>query len=62
MSFYLTHHTFSSAKLIATSVSATLHLPTQAQCASLLVSYRLPFLIARPRPNADVRKLMKIKV
>ena len=52
---------FSSAKLICYQRQRHSS-PTDPQCASLLVSYRLPVLIARLRPNADSRKPMKTKV
>jgi hypothetical protein len=51
---------FSSAKLICYQRLRHSSPPTP-QCASLLVSYRLPILIAKPRPNQDKRKLMKQK-
>jgi hypothetical protein len=62
MSFYLAHHTSPQAKLIClTSVSALLTYPTPITLRVALVSIRLPILIARPRPNANARKLMKQK-
>ncbi|HSK45467.1 MAG TPA: hypothetical protein VLA83_16430, partial [Candidatus Binatia bacterium] len=51
---------FSSAKLIRYQRQRQLS-PTDPGTARIaLVSYRLPILIARPRPNATARKLMKI--
>jgi hypothetical protein len=52
---------FSSAKLICYQRQRNSSPPTQSTVRVALVSYRLPVLIARPRPNADLRKLLKKK-
>src|SRR4051812_49593467 len=59
MSFYLTHHTSPPQSSFANQRQRH-SLPTLLPCASLL-SARLPIHIARPKPNADTCKPMKIK-
>jgi hypothetical protein len=63
MSFYLTHHNFSPAKLIfATSVSATPQQPTPHHGErSLILAAVCLFLLQAPDQSRVLCKSMKIK-